>query len=372
MPDINAAYRWAINTCNAVNPYAGYDMNHRYQEQIGNIVYYDCSSFIWYALVDGGGFILPSPAFATGGMRTALTDAGFTIIDNPGASTVTLPGDILVHNQGSANGHTEMVFAGGVGEARTMGAHGKSLPLADQVCINAGFVPVTQFGGYGAEFIARYGGGVAYQWHNKNTGAYDRSSVEAQENVMKMVEVLAPLGWTINAIAALCGNQAYESGFNPWRWENDTVNANGGYGLFQYTPAVYTAAHYDGYIGNPATINLTGYAPNYPMGAGGQDDGTAQLLAMDQDLLQKYGATSSYPLSLQQFKTSNQAPDYLASAWLYNFEKPRVPGATEAGRRADALWWYDWLVDHPYIDKHSSLLMLRRGWKIGRRRRGLT
>lgn len=364
MPDINAAYRWAINTCNAVNPYAGYDMNHRYQEQIGNIVYYDCSSFIWYALVDGGGFILPSPAFVTGGMRAALTDAGFTIIDNPGASTVTLPGDILVHNQGAANGHTEMVFAGGVGEARTMGAHGSSLPLADQVCINSGFVPVTQFGGYGAEFLARYGGGVAYQWHNKNTGAYDRSSVEAQENVMKMVEVLAPLGWTINAIAALCGNQYAESGFNPWRWQYDTVNSSNGYGLFQYTPATK-------YINSATAATYTGFAPNYPMGAGGQDDGTAQLLFMNNNVDGGYIVTSAYPLTMQQFKISNSDPGYLALAWLYNYERPLDPSATAAERAAQARWWYDWLVNHPYIDRHSDLLVLYKGRKNNRKRKGL-
>lgn len=358
MPDINAAYRWSIDQCN--NPNVGYWMDHRYQETIDNITYYDCSSFIWYALVDGGGFVLPSPAFVTGDMLRVLTDAGFTIITGPSAGTICYPGDILWHNQGSAGGHTEMVFAGGTGTARTMGAHGRQgIPLQDQVSINSGYVP---FSNVGWEYLARWGAGVEYRWHNKNTGAYSRDSVEAQENVMKMVEVLAPLGWTINAIAALAGNQAYESGFNPWRWENDTVNTANGYGLFQYTPATK-------YINSSVAAGYAGFQPNYPMGAGGQDDGTAQLLFMHNNVDGGWIPTTAYNMTMQQFRESTQSPDYLASVWLYNYERPRVPSATEAGRRADALWWYDWLVNHPWVSHGSNIIPKRRALLNHRKRR---
>lgn len=335
-------------------------MEHRYQETIDRITYYDCSSFMWYSLVDGGGFVLPSPAFVTGDMLRVLTDAGFTIITGPSSGTVCQAGDILWHNQGSAGGHTEMVFAGGVGTARTMGAHGRQgIPLQDQVSINAGYVP---FSDVGWEYLARWGSGVEYRWHNKNTGAYSRDSVEAQENVMKMVEVLAPLGWTINAIAALAGNQAYESGFNPWRWESDTVNLVRGYGLFQYTPATK-------YIQSSVAAGYAGFQPNYPMGSGGQDDGTAQLLFMHNNVDGGYISTSAYPLSMQAFRESTQSPDYLASAWLYNYERPANPSATEAGRRADALWWYDWLVNHPWVSHGSNIIPKRRALLNHRKRR---
>jgi len=358
MNDINAAYRWAIDTCN--DPDVGYWMDHRYQETINDITYYDCSSFIWYALVDGGGFVLPSPAFVTGGMLQVLTDAGFNIITGPNAGTICYPGDILWHNHGSAGGHTEMVFAGGTGTARTMGAHGRNgIPLQNQVSINAGYVP---FSDVGWEYLARWGAGVEYNWHNKNTGAYARDSIEAQENVMKMVQVLAPLGWTINAVAALAGNQAYESGFNPWRWEGDVVNLSKGYGLFQYTPATK-------YINSSVAAGYNGFQPNYPLGAGGQDDGTAQLLFMHNNVDGGYIPTSAYNLSMQQFRESTLSPDYLASAWLYNYERPLVPGATEAGRRADALYWYDWLVNHPWVSRGSNIIPKRRAQLLHRKRR---
>lgn len=358
MPDINAAYRWCIDQCN--NPNVGYWMDHRYQETIDGITYYDCSSFIWYSLVDGGGFVLPSPAFVTGSMLQVLTNAGFQIITGPSSGTICQAGDILWHNHGAAGGHTEMVFAGGVGTARTMGAHGRQgIPLQDQVSINAGYVP---FSDVGWEYLARWGSGVEYRWHNKNTGAYSRDSVEAQENVMKMVEVLAPLGWTINAIAALAGNQAYESGFNPWRWESDTVNLSRGYGLFQYTPATK-------YIQSAVAAGYAGFQPNYPMGSGGQDDGTAQLLFMHNNVDGGYISTNAYPLSMQAFRMSTQSPDYLASAWLYNYERPADPSATEPGRRADALWWYDWLVNHPWVSHGSNIIPKRRALLNHRKRR---
>ena len=174
--------------------------------------------------------------------------------------------------------------------------------------------------------------------------------------------MLAPLGWTINAIAALAGNQAYESGFNPWRWESDTVNIIRGYGLFQYTPA-------SKYINSSVAAGYPGFQPNYPMGAGGQDDGTAQLLFMHNNVDGGYIPTSAYNLTMQQFRESTLSPDYLASAWLYNYERPADPSATEAGRRADALWWYDWLVNHPWVSHGSNIIPKRRALLNHRKRR---
>ena len=51
MPDIQKAYNWAIGTCNAPN--VGYSQAYRNQRTVNGITYYDCSSFIWYALMAG-------------------------------------------------------------------------------------------------------------------------------------------------------------------------------------------------------------------------------------------------------------------------------------------------------------------------------
>ena len=51
MPDINAAYTWAVNCCNLPN--VGYNNDYRNQRTVNGITYYDCSSFINYALLFG-------------------------------------------------------------------------------------------------------------------------------------------------------------------------------------------------------------------------------------------------------------------------------------------------------------------------------
>lgn len=345
MSDINAAWRWAVSTCNAPN--IGYSMDYREQQTVNGITYYDCSSFIWYALTQGGGFALPPPPFATPSMYAVLSAAGFVDVPLTGD---TLPGDVCFYDYGGGvNGHTEMVYAGGTGQARTMGAHGSSLPLADQVSINAGYTNNTHW-----QHIMRYPGGyIAAQWHNKNIGGYDRTDTEAQENVMMMLQTLSPLGWSINAIAALAGNQYAESAFNPWRWQSDTINPSAGYGLFQYTPATK-------YINSSIAAGYQGFQPNYPMGSGGQDDGTAQLLFMHNNVDGGYIPTQSYPLTMQQFRESTSDPGYLALAWLYNYERPADPAATAAERAAQAAWWYDFIVNHPYVDKQGNILLLKR------------
>ena len=59
MGDINKAYTWAMQTCNA--PDVGYSQTYRNQQTVNGITYYDCSSFINYALHAGG---LLTPAYA--------------------------------------------------------------------------------------------------------------------------------------------------------------------------------------------------------------------------------------------------------------------------------------------------------------------
>lgn len=359
MSDINTAYRWAIEKCNAAN--VGYSLTYRDQQTVNGITYYDCSSFIWYALIAGGFDCVTANGgsawpFVTSTMGAVLQALGFVSIP---LTTPCVAGDILVHNHGSAGGHTEMVFAGGTETARTMGAHSASRPLADQVSINSGYV---SFSAAGWEELYRYGGGVAYDWNNKQTGGYLKTDPEAQENVMKIVSVLAPHGWTINAIAGMVGNIEAESGLNPWRWEGDTVNLSNGYGLFQYTPAT-------NYINDAGAQALTGFAPNYPQGSGGADDGTAQLLFMLLNSVQggaQYIPTAAYPETFTQFQTSTKSPEYLASAWLKNFERAGVE--VEAARRANAAYWYDFIAANPYYS-NTHIWMYKKHFQRMRKKR---
>lgn len=185
-------------------------------------------------------------------------------------------------------------------------------------------------------------------WVNQKYGGLSQSSAGAESNVIMFRDILQPIGWSLGAIAALAGNSEYEGGLNPWRWENDDVLSYGdplidtsysqGYGLFQFTPA-------GKYISDSRAQALTGYGPNYDDVTGSQNDGTAQLLFVNS--YADYYPTSTYPLTFPEFKVSNQIPEYLAAAWVYNYERPADPAATIAGRQVAARYWYDFLEGQP-------------------------
>ena len=207
-PNINKAYQWAINTCNAPN--IGYSQTWRYQKTVNGVTYYDCSSFIWYALKDGD-FPLTGYAFTTRTMISILLSIGFQEYAITGEWK---PGDVLWRS-----GHTEMVYTGGMGQGVTMGAHGDlsdGYALPDQVSIK----PYTSYA-YEWTRLFRYGNGA--------TGGY---------------------GSNMAVIAAICANFKRMSNLNPAGWEGGTVGRwtdNGkGYGLGQWENLA--SAPTDGYV----------------------------------------------------------------------------------------------------------------------------
>lgn len=134
MPDLNRAYTWAINTCNADN--VGYSQTYRNQRTVNSVTYYDCSSFINYALLSGG-WETPNYApshnpFTTAIEGNVLKGLGFT--EHTVTSTFEWqPGDIAWRTN-----HTEMCYRGGVnGVAIFMGAHTPNATLANQVSIGS-------------------------------------------------------------------------------------------------------------------------------------------------------------------------------------------------------------------------------------------
>lgn len=182
-------------------------------------------------------------------------------------------------------------------------------------------------------------------WNAKAIGGYLRTSNEAIENANNIYGTLNARGWTINAVCGLLGNMGAESGYNPWRWQSDDIGSstgspwtNKGYGFVQFTPA-------SKYIGNSEAIVLSGYGPNFSDYIGKASDGYSQLLYVDQ--YADYYSTGAYPLSYAEFKSSNETPGYLAKAWLYNYERPADPEATEAARVENAEYWYGVLTGEP-------------------------
>lgn len=280
MPDINAAYRWAIQKCN--EPNIGYSMTYRNQQTVGGITYYDCSSFIWYALLAGGFDCVQAHGgntwpFTTVDMGQVLQNLGFVSVPLNGQ---ILPGDIGFYDYGGgANGHTEMCYQGGVGSAVFMGAHGSSRPLAEQVSINS-----YQSAGTRWQYIYRYQGGA--------TG----------ESI------------SLEVIAAICGNWWGESNVNPGIWQSLNVSnwdaMMDGYGLGQWTNTASS---------NMRLLNLHNYltANNYA-----DDDGNGEIAFMiDEAYWTPDSIEQSAYSSLEEFLQSTST-DLLAltKEFMYHWE----------------------------------------------------
>lgn len=167
-------------------------------------------------------------------------------------------------------------------------------------------------------------------WINDNRAL---SEAEMQNNAQLFYNNLKGAGASINLISGILGNAQSESTINPGRTE---VGGGGGYGLLQWTPASKLIDWCNANGLNPA-------------------DGDAQCarIRFEKDTGIQWGATGSYPLSFAQAWTSGESPEYLASAFLYNYERPLDPGATEIYRQSQARYWYN------YLQQHSGVYIVR-------------
>lgn len=270
MPNINRAYSWAIQTCNAPN--VGYSQSYRNAQTIGGVTYYDCSSFINYALL-AGGFDTPAyapnnNAFTTYTEAAELIRIGFREVD---ASGEYLSGDI-----GLSSGHTEMCYQGGSGKGIFMGAHTDNAALANQVSIGSSSGNTT----YKRSFprLFRYGGGGA-------TG----------------------YGASIYVVAALAGNAWRESHVNPTLLQL----GGGAFGLFQWDGGRKTSLL--------KWLNDNGYKDTSP-------EGQMQYLVVEGDWIGSFGGISS----LNEFLTSPSTDvAMLTEAFCTCWERPGVPALVE-------------------------------------------
>lgn len=307
MPDINAAYRWAIQTCNDAN--VRYSMTYRNQQTINGLTYYDCSSFIWYALIAGGFDCVSAHGgdswpFTTDDMGGVLTRLGFTQVSRTGQ---ILPGDIGVHHRGSAGGHTEMCYTGGNGAGVFMGAHGSSLPAQQQVAINTYTTSGTNW-----DEIYRYQGGAG----GKAISLY--------------------------VIAAMCGNFFQESGVNPGIFESLTPvswdamwhNNTGGYGLGQWTN---TSSDSMRLLNLHNWVTSNGYADG---------DGYGQLaFLIHENVWMPNNVSPSAYSTLEEFLTSDSTNiAELTKEYLYHWEG--INNGTLPQRQQFAQRAYAYITEH--------------------------
>lgn len=159
---------------------------------------------------------------------------------------------------------------------------------------------------------------------------------EMKNNADIIKSYLVSKGWSVSAVAGLLGNMESESTINPGIWQGLIENnTSGGFGLVQWTPAT----------------NFTNWADS--MGYEWAD-GNAQLKWIDEMTVStgQWIPTDLYPISFEEFKTSYESSEYLASAFLKNFERAGVE--VEEERRSQALKWYQY-INSSNPDKPTSV-----------------
>lgn len=184
---------------------------------------------------------------------------------------------------------------------------------------------------------------------------------QEQVNALFVARYLISRGWTLNAIAGMLGNMQTESNINPGIWQNlDAYNYSLGFGIVQWTPATK-------YID---WANARGYTI-------GSMEAQLTRLQYEMDNHIQYYPTSAYPLTFAQFKVSTNTPEWLAQAFLLNYERPA--DQTQPQRSTQARYWYDYLkpriisggttviptgTDYPKFKKGSYPIFL-----LGRKKR---
>ena len=285
MPDINAMYSWAIQTCNAPN--VGYSQTYRNRQTVGGITYYDCSSFVNYALLAGGfstpGYAPNSNAFTTYTEADVLLALGFDEVLSTGEY---LPGDI-----GLSSSHTEICYKGGQGQGVFMGAHTDNAVLANQVSIGSS------------------GGNPEYQRSFPRLFRYGSGGASGY-------------GSSAYVISALAGNAWRESHINP------TLSQQGGsaFGLFQW----------DGSRKQSLLdwLSENGYNSTDPIGQ-------MQYLVVENDWLGSYDGISSLTEFLQSQSTDIAS---LTTAFCTCWERPGIPALEERIEFANKA--HEYIISH--------------------------
>lgn len=174
-------------------------------------------------------------------------------------------------------------------------------------------------------------------------GNFYLSQTQMDANAVEVYRYFSGQGWSLNAIAGICGNMQSESTINPGVWQSlNEGNNSGGFGLVQWTPATnYT---------NWAKSN--GYDIADPVG---------QLYWIDKlsGSSGQWIATSTYNMSWEAFKKSGETPEYLASAFLKNFERAGVE--VESDRRTNARYYYNLMSGY---DTNSKAIESAVTWAI--------
>lgn len=161
------------------------------------------------------------------------------------------------------------------------------------------------------------------QWATGNRYLTDE---EMTNNAATMLTALTSAGWTKNAVCGAMGNMQSESRINPGVWQNLAVNWNLGYGFVQWTPAT----------------KLKSWADARGLDYRSGDAQVQRIIWETEEDGRQWLQTSEYPISFKEFIASTESPEYLASVFLHNYERP-ASFDTESTRQQQARHWFDTL-----------------------------
>lgn len=147
------------------------------------------------------------------------------------------------------------------------------------------------------------------------------SKSEMQNNAELIWGYFNDVGWTMESVAGMLGNMQSESSVNPGIWQDLKVNYNMGFGLVQWTPATK-------YINWAGSNYQHGYLQ-------------CSRILWELNNRQQWISTSAYPLSFAEFAKSTETPEYLAQAFLKNYERPE--NQNQPIRSTQAREWYNFL-----------------------------
>ena len=167
-------------------------------------------------------------------------------------------------------------------------------------------------------------GSFGTYWGNDYNTSNGLDQSQMKVNAIYLHDALTSRGWSINAIAGILGNMQAESSINPGRWQGNSVGIGPAYGIVQWDPF----------------SKYTNWALDQGLDPSEMDSNLSRIDYEIENNLQ-WIPTSSYNFSFQEFTTSTETPEYLASAFLKNYERAGVE--VEEQRQTNARSWYDYL-----------------------------
>lgn len=150
---------------------------------------------------------------------------------------------------------------------------------------------------------------------------------EMETNARYIWDYLGSRGWTRNAVAGMLGNMQTESSINPGIWQGLNTGVGPAFGLVQWDP-------FTKYTDWCEARNLD---PSHMVSA-------LKRIEYELENNLQYYKTDAYPLTFNDFKVSTQSANYLAMAFLRNYERPADPNQPARGTQAE--YWFNYLASY--------------------------